>query len=139
MITRSPGQPDEEPTGSANGTSARSWVATTHVAYRDWALEALDDERQVYARSTVPGVHELVFLPEGQAPAFRAAARAGELVCPVPGCPSPQLTTRGPRARRQHFVHRQTPSDPDHHLAYVRRVATKLIVSWIQPVHALHR
>jgi hypothetical protein len=89
----------------------------------------------VYARSTSSKQRDLVFLPDGEADRFRAAAQSGELVCPVPGCPSPLLTTRGPRRRRHHFVHRQAPPDPDHQRAYVRRVATELITDWISAAH----
>jgi hypothetical protein len=65
---------------------------TSHPVYREWASEALGDERQVYARSTVSSSDALVFLPEGAAEDLREAARRGEPVCPVPGCPSPHLT-----------------------------------------------
>ena len=112
------------------------WEATTHLAYREWASEALGDERQVYARSTKAEDGELVFLPDDAADRFRAAAQAGELVCPVPGCPSPLVTTRGPAERRHHFVHRQAPPDPAHQRAYVRRVATELLANWIRVAHA---
>jgi hypothetical protein len=36
--------------------------ASTHLDYREWALEALGDDRQVYARSTTSEQRELVFL-----------------------------------------------------------------------------
>ena len=97
--------------------------------------EALGDERQVYARSTEGEGGELVFIPEGAAEQFRAAAQAGRLVCPVPGCPSPRLTTRGPAERRHHFVHRQAPGDPAHQRAYDRQVATELLADWIRATH----
>jgi len=111
------------------------WEATSHLAYREWANEALGDERQVYARSTAGEGGELVFMPEGGAEEFRAAAQAGRLVCPVPGCPSPRLTTRGPAERRHHFVHRQAPPDPAHQRAYERQVATELLADWIGATH----
>jgi hypothetical protein len=56
-------------------------------------------------------------------------------VCPVPGCPSPQLTTRGPESRRHHFLHLQAPADPAHQRAYIRRVATELIAEWVTSAH----
>src|SRR3954470_19136132 len=98
-------------TGSGDERTQK-WEPSSHVGYREWATEALGDERQVYARSTSSTAGDLVFLPDGAADAFREAAQSGQLVCPVPGCPSPQLTTRGPEPRRHHFVHRQAPSDP---------------------------
>jgi hypothetical protein len=109
--------------------------ATSHPTYREWASEALGDERQVYARSTVSPSRSLVFLPHGAAEDFREAARRGELACPVPGCPSPLLTTRGPATRRHHFVHRHAPVDQDHQRSYVRRVANDLLRSWIAAAH----
>jgi hypothetical protein len=118
--------------GSGAGELAE---VTSHPLYREWASEALGDERQVYARSTVSSSAPLAFLPDGTAEDFREAARRGELVCPVPGCPSPLLTTRGPASRRHHFVHLQAPADPDHQRAYVRRVATELLGAWIASVH----
>jgi hypothetical protein len=94
----------------------------------------LGDERQVYARSTLPSA-DLVFLPDGAADSLREAAKRRELVCPVPGCPSPLLTTRGPVTRRHHFVHLQAPADREHQRAYVRRVATELLATWITSAH----
>ena len=108
---------------------------TSHLVYREWASEALGEERQVYARSTASADGPLVFLPEGQAEQFRDAARSHELVCPVPGCPSPFLTTRGPSNRRHHFVHLNSPGDPDHQRAYIRRVATELLRDWLATAH----
>jgi len=110
--------------------------ATSHAGYREWAIEALGDERQVYAHSTTSGpAAPLVFLPPGAAAEFREAARRGELVCPVPGCPSPALTTRGPRSRRHHFVHLEAPPGAEHQRVYVRHVATELIVEWVHSAH----
>jgi hypothetical protein len=128
--------PDHETPESGRGLDRPGREATTHLAYREWASEALGDERQVYARSTkATEDDELVFLPDGAADRFRAAAQAGELVCPVPGCPSPLLTTRGSTKRRHHFVHRQAPPNPAHQRAYVRRVATQLLADWIRVAH----
>jgi hypothetical protein len=128
----------DQQTGSGHGGGGGDrpgWEATTHVAYREWAIEALGDERQVYARSTEAEGGELVFMPEGGAEEFRAAAQAGRLVCPVPGCPYPRLTTRGPAERRHHFVHLQSPGDPAHQRAYERQVATELLADWIRTTH----
>jgi hypothetical protein len=126
---------DARDSTESDRASAPSWRAASHFDYRDWAAEALGDERQVYARSSGSRERELVFLPDGEAERFRSAAQSGALVCPVPGCPSPLLTTRGPTTRRHHFVHRQAPPDPDHQRAYVRGVASELITDWIRTVH----
>jgi len=117
------------------GQDRPGWEATTHLAYREWASEALGDERQVYARSTQGEGGELVFMPGGDAERFRAAAQSGRLVCPVPGCPYPRLTTRGPAERRHHFVHLQAPGDPAHQRTYERQVATELLADWIRATH----
>ena len=116
----------EDPAGERRAADAPS-QAISHPVYREWASEALGDERQVYARSTMSSSEALVFLPQGAADHFRGAARRHELICPVPGCPSPFLTTRGPARRRHHFVHLQAPNDRDHQRAYVRRVAIELL------------
>jgi hypothetical protein len=108
-----------------------AWRALRHADYRAWAEEALGDYRQVYARDPhEPSDAPLTFMPEGGAEALRAPAHLGRLICPVPGCPSPLLTTRGPADRRHHFVHRQAPEDPSHSLAYNRRVAEQLLLDW---------
>jgi hypothetical protein len=118
------------------GQSVRvSWDATSHLGYREWASAALGDERQVYARSTTSAAESLFFLPDGAAEQFRNAARRAELVCPVPGCPSPLITTRGPESRRHHFVHLQAPADSEHQRIYVRRVATEIIADWVSAAH----
>ena len=107
-----------------------------HVDYREWAEEALGERRQVYARDIrEPAGAPLVFMPDREAEQFRADARAGKLVCPVPGCPSPQLTTRGPQQRRHHFVHRDAPADPRHDLTYARQATMGLLRAWIRRQH----
>lgn len=105
----------------------------THKDWGEWTEEALGDRRQVYARdTTAPADAPLVYMPDHHAEEFRPRAQAGLLVCPVPGCPSPALTTRGSAERRDHFVHRQAPAGPDHDRAYRRRVATELLAVWAQ-------
>lgn len=109
----------------------------THAVWREWTEEALGDRRQIYARDVAaPPGSPLVYMPDRQAPDFRADAQNGRLVCPVPGCPSPMLTTRGPAQRRHHFVHRQSPGGTDHDRAYRRQVATKLLAEWAQSLSA---
>jgi hypothetical protein len=103
-----------------------------HVDYREWASEALDDRRQVYARD----VRErddapLRFMAPGEAVLLRGDARAGRLICPLPGCPWPALTTRGPAERRHRFVRRQAPADSGHGRAYARRVSVRLLREWL--------
>lgn len=117
--------------GQMEAGAQPAWRALRHEDYRAWADESLGDQRQVYARDRqLSPDGPLVFMPEGQAAVFRPAAHTGRLICPVPGCPSPLLTTRGPADRRHHFVHRHAPEDPNHSLAYNRRVAQQLLHDW---------
>jgi hypothetical protein len=108
-----------------------------HDEYAEWADEVLNENRQVYARdATLPEDAPLVFMDDGQAGVFWARARADELICPVPGCPSPALTTRGSDSRRDHFMHRQASVEPAHNLAHRRRVAVRLPREWVAAQHA---
>lgn len=102
-----------------------------HSEFREWAAAALDDPRQVYAREADATPEDpLVFMPDGEALQFREAARSGALICPVPGCSSPKLTTRSSETRRDHFMHIQAPTDAEHNRAY-RRIATEhLLGRW---------
>lgn len=102
-----------------------------HSEFREWASVALGDPRQVYARDR--GASDdapLVFMPDGEALRFRPAARTGALVCPVPGCPSPGLTTRGSDSRRHHFMHVHAPADPAHSRSYARLATRRLLREW---------
>jgi hypothetical protein len=103
-----------------------------HVDYQEWADEVFGDRRQVYARDIRKAPDDpLTFMGPGEASRFYADARADLLVCPVPGCPSPKLTTRGPAERRHHFVHRQAPGGTRHGRAYTRRVTVRLLREWL--------
>jgi Competence protein CoiA-like family len=63
------------------------------------------DTRQLYARDVrLPDEAALVYLPEGEADAFRQDCRAGHLVCPLPDCPDRRYIARG-GSRRHHFAH----------------------------------
>jgi hypothetical protein len=52
----------------------------------------------------LPDEAPLVYLPEGEADAFRQDCRAGHLVCPLPECPDRRYIARG-GSRRHHFAH----------------------------------
>jgi hypothetical protein len=59
---------------------------------------------QVWARRT-DGI--LFYLPDGGVDReVRAAAHAGRLTCPYPGCPDPRFIAKGGSERRHHFAHR---------------------------------
>jgi hypothetical protein len=101
-----------------------------HSEFREWAEAALGDPRQVYARKAdAPSDAPLVFMPDGQAEVFRDRAQAGALICPVPGCPSPKLSTRGGE-RRDHFFHVKAPADPLHSQQYARLATRRLLLDW---------
>lgn len=102
-----------------------------HSEFREWASAALGDPRQVYARrrDALPD-DPLVFMPDGEALRFRETAKSGALICPVPGCPSPGLTTRGSEERRDHFMHVRAPADPAHSRTYMRVATRRLLRDW---------
>lgn len=102
-----------------------------HSEFREWATAALGDPRQVYARQAdAPLGDPLVFMPDGKAELFREDAQSGALICPVPGCPSPKLTTRGSQSRRDHFMHVHAPTDPAHNRSYLRLATKRLLCEW---------
>jgi len=104
-----------------------------HSEFREWANAALGDPRQVYAREAgAPLDDPLVFMPDGAALQFREAAQSGDLICPVPGCPSPKLTTRGSETRRDHFMHVHAPADPEHNRSYTRLATQRLLRDWAE-------
>jgi hypothetical protein len=108
-----------------------NWQPMSHGEFREWATATLGERRQVYARDAdAPIDARLVYLPEGEANAFRKRAKSGKLICPVPGCPSPRLSTRGPKSRRHHFVHVRTPDDPQHRRSYARVATLRLLSHW---------
>jgi hypothetical protein len=112
-------------------------LAMRHVDYRAWAQEALGETRQVYARDPrqLPSA-PMVFMADGEAETLRAVTQAGNLVCPVPGCPSSLLWTRACEDRRDHFMHRQAPGGTRHDRAYRREVAQRLLADWARAQHA---
>ncbi len=90
------------------------------------------DRRQLYARDLDgPPDAPLVFIGEGEAPLLRERARAGRLVCPVPGCRNPLFITRGGK-RRDHFAHRRGADLAGHAPERVHHVHAKnLIADWV--------
>lgn len=101
-----------------------------HSEFREWAKAELGDRRQVYAREADAAVDDLVFMPDGKATEFREAAKSGVLICPVPGCSSPNLTTRACTDKRDHFMHVQAPTDDAHDPTYRRLAAQHLLGDW---------
>jgi competence protein CoiA-like protein len=73
----------------------------------DEQVAATGDRIQIYAHDMRLGGDAPLFrLEPGQAAAVRADARAGHLVCPIPGCEDPRYTTRA-GSKRDHFAHRR--------------------------------
>lgn len=102
-----------------------------HDEFKEWAEANLGDNRQVYARDArLSGDAPLVYMPDGSAKQFYDDAKAGHLVCPVQGCPSTELSTRGPLTRRHHFFHVVAPPDRNHNRAYERLVVQTLLHDW---------
>jgi hypothetical protein len=102
-----------------------------HSEFKEWAEANLGDSRQVYARDRRrPDDAPLVYMPEGAAAAFYEDAKAGNLICPVPRCPSTELSTRGPASRRHHFFHLNAPPDAKHNREYERLVVQRLLRDW---------
>jgi hypothetical protein len=106
--------------------------AKRHFEFREWTRAALGDPRQVYARRAgEPPDAPLVFMPDGKALEFREKAKSGALICPVPGCPSPELTTRTYPDKRDHFMHVHAPEDPQHSRTYMRLATESLLRDWL--------
>lgn len=88
--------------------------------------------RQLFALDTRADANApLVFMPEGGADALRERTRAGELICPVPGCAQPAYVARGGTTRRHHFAHR--PGAGGHAPeSYFHLVAKRTLADWVR-------
>jgi hypothetical protein len=85
----------------------------------------------VYARDRrLPADAPLVHMRDGEADRFHDDARAGHLICPVPGCPAPELTTRHSDTRRDHFAH-MPGSGISGHANYEEVVVGELLRHWV--------
>lgn len=106
--------------------------AIRHEEFREWAEAALGDPRQVYARRAEARLNDpLVFMPEGEALEFREDAKSGALICPVPECQAPELTTRHCEDRRDHFMHSgRSMTDETHGGKYRELVTRRLLHEW---------
>lgn len=108
-----------------------SWRAMRHTDFQEWADVNLGDTRQVYARDRrLPADAPLVYMPDGEANRFHEDALEGHLICPVPGCPAPRLTTRHSDSRRDHFAHMPN-SGISGHANYQEFVVGELLRHWI--------
>jgi hypothetical protein len=94
-----------------------------HRAFFDRAGEV----RQVWARRA-DGT--LFYLADGGVTSqIRAAARAGDLTCPYPGCPDPRFIAKGGSERRHHFAH-QVAGQEHRATAAWRHQALLMLADW---------
>lgn len=84
--------------------------------------------RQVWARRDDGA---LFYLDDGAVDdEVRAAAHAGQLICPYPGCPYPRFIARGGRERRHHFAHKVAGQE-HRSTAVWRHQALLMLTDWI--------
>jgi hypothetical protein len=96
---------------------------------------ATGERRQIYARDTRLDENAPLFrLERGQAEASRAAAKAGYLVCPIPGCEDIRYTTRA-GSRRDHFVHRNRGGAAHAPETWFHYTGKRLVGSWALARH----
>jgi Competence protein CoiA-like family len=99
---------------------------------RDDRIAQTGDPQQIYARDVrLPPDAPLFRLERGGAPAVRADARAGHLICPVPGCEAPAYTTRG-GSRRDHFAHLRLAGAGHAPETFFHFVAKQLLGEWLR-------
>ena len=108
-------------------TSAR------HTAQEQF--EATGERVQVWARDTrLLADAPLARLERGMAAAWRPDARAGHLVCPIPGCEDPRLTTRA-GSRRDHFAHRNLVGAPHVPETWFHYTGKHLVGAWARRLY----
>lgn len=99
------------------------------------AFAAGRDQRQLYARDTrLSGDAPLRFIREGEAERLRAECRAGDLICPVPGCADPRYTTAG-GTKRDHFRHRSLAGGVHAPETYFHFTGKHIVGEWARRQH----
>lgn len=102
---------------------ATSTADSRHRAFFDRSGEV----RQVWARQADDS---LFYLADGAVNAeVRAAAHAGRLTCPYPGCPDPRFIAKGGSERRHHFAH-QVAGQEHRATAAWRHQALLMLADW---------
>lgn len=92
---------------------------------------ATGEKVQIFARDTrLPADAPLSRLDRGMAAAWRPAARAGHLACPIPGCEDPRLTTRA-GSRRDHFAHRNLVGAPHAPETWFHYAGKHVVGDWL--------
>jgi hypothetical protein len=103
-----------------------------HRAFFDRAGEV----RQVWARQAAGA---LFYLADGGVDdQVRAAAHAGRLTCPYPGCPDPRFIAKGGSERRHHFAH-QVAGQEHRTTAAWRHQALLMLADWVLAVNPQER
>ena len=112
---------------SVSGTVFDQATATADPRHR--AFFGREGEvRQVWARRR-DGT--LFYLDDGAVDdEVRAAAHAGQLICPYPGCPDPRFIARGGGKRRHHFAHKVAGQE-HRSTAVWRHQALLMLTDWI--------
>ena len=95
-------------------------------------FEATGETRQIFARDTrLEADSPLVRIELGTAASLRPDARAGHLLCPIPGCEDPRYTTRG-GSRRDHFAHLKLVGAPHAPESYFHFTGKHVIGAWLR-------
>lgn len=120
---------------SVTGEIVGAWIYDARVGMSDedtqhHATFVHEGERRFIYAARRDGARGLVLLPEGAAQAQRAPTKS-ELMCPVPGCPMPDLTTvdRSRAGRRDGYRH--LAKGVDHGAERMHHVLAKgLLARW---------
>jgi len=98
----------------------------------DELFTATGERRQIYARDTrFDDAAPLVRMALGEANLLRPDAKAGHLVCPIPGCEDVRYTTRA-GSRRDHFVHRHRGGAAHSPETWFHYTGKRLVGAWAQ-------
>lgn len=95
-------------------------------------FEATGEKVQIFARDArLPADAALMRLDRGMAASTRPDARAGHLVCPIPGCEDPRLTTRA-GSRRDHFAHLNLVGPPHAPETWFHYAGKHVVGDWLR-------
>lgn len=99
----------------------------------DWRPPDPNERRQLWARDLRRSLDApLVFIRVGEAGALRPECREGRLICPLPDCEAPRITTRA-GSKRDHFAHL---SGGGHGPETLHHYTAKAVIgSWVRERH----
>ena len=101
-------------------------TATADHPHRTF-FDRAGEVRQVWARQADGTLFYLA--DRGVDDKVRAAAHAGWLTCPYPGCPDPRFIAKGGSERRHHFAH-QVAGQEHRSTAAWRHQALLMLADW---------